>query len=169
MKTVEELRKSGYKVRVTHYRYVNSTPRLLLPNFAIKLNNAQDLLNARGGRTVVEVTTPNRVTYTGVADCSEKEIFNNKEGVRVALERAYSELRKNTFLDKAEVIASLLNKGGKFFSVEFKKRTDGTIRRMNARFVKKSVIDNTRNLVTLWDVKKKSFRSVPLDAVIEVK
>lgn len=169
MKTVEEIRKAGNKVRVTHYRYVNSHPRMLLPMYVIRQNNLQDLIDARGGLTTVEVVTSNGAIYNSVAECSKNDVFNTKEGVRVALERALSELRKNTFLDVSAVVNAIQSKKGQFFAVEFKKRTDGTIRRMNAKFSKKSVINMNDRLVTLWDLKKKGFRSVPLDTVIEVK
>ena len=73
MNNVEELRKSGYKVWVKHFR--------------------RDSLggpNPRGGKTVVEVTTPDGVTLLGVSRCSRKENFNKRLGVRIALGRAFT-------------------------------------------------------------------------------
>lgn len=69
--TVEELRKNGYKVRVHHHRKVVTSA-----------------VAARGGKTVVEVTTPDGVTFVGISRCSRKENFNKKMGVRIALGRA---------------------------------------------------------------------------------
>lgn len=69
--TVKELRKNGYKVRVHHHRKVVTST-----------------VAARGGKTVVEVTTPDGVTFIGIARCSRKENFNKKMGVRIALGRA---------------------------------------------------------------------------------
>lgn len=69
--TVEELRKSGYKVRVHHHR-----------------RSSVDGVNSRGGKTVVEVTTPDGKTLYGYARCSRKENFNKRLGVRIALGRA---------------------------------------------------------------------------------
>lgn len=68
---VEELRKSGYKIRVHHHRKVN-----------------EGGINSRGGKTVVEVTTPDGRTLVGVSRCSRKENFNKRLGVRIALGRA---------------------------------------------------------------------------------
>ena len=74
--TVEGLRASGYKVRVMHTRRPNS-----------------EGLNARGGKTVVEVTTPDGTTLVGVSRCSRKENFNKKLGVRIALGRAFASIQ----------------------------------------------------------------------------
>jgi len=75
--TVSELRKCGHKVRVHHHRRLPQAP----------FNN-QTAVAARGGKTVVEVTTPDGRTLIGIARCSKKENFNKKLGVRIALGRA---------------------------------------------------------------------------------
>lgn len=69
---VERLRKDGYKVRVKHYRRVNS-----------------DGVISRGGKTLVEVTTPEGLNLVGMSRCSRKENFNKRLGVRIALGRAF--------------------------------------------------------------------------------
>lgn len=69
--TVEDLRKSGYKVKVHHHRKFSVVG-----------------INSRGGKTIVEITTPDGSTFTGVARCSRKENFNKRLGVRIALGRA---------------------------------------------------------------------------------
>lgn len=74
--TVEGLRASGYKVRVMHTRKPNSGG-----------------VNARGGKTIVEVTTPEGVTLVGISRCSRKENFNKKLGVRIALGRAFASVQ----------------------------------------------------------------------------
>jgi hypothetical protein len=73
MNNVEELRKSGYKVWVKHFR-----------------RGSLGGPNPRGGKTVVEVTTPDGVTLVGVSRCSRKENFNKRLGVRIALGRAFT-------------------------------------------------------------------------------
>jgi hypothetical protein len=73
--TIEELRKSGYKIRVHHHRKVSA-----------------DVINARGGKTVVEVTTPDGTTLVGMSRCSRKENFDKSMGVRIALGRAMSSI-----------------------------------------------------------------------------
>lgn len=74
MSEVEKLRKSGFKVRVKHYR--------LMSPYGIK---------PRGGKTVVEVTTPEGEGLTGMARCSRNENFNKRLGVRIALGRAFKD------------------------------------------------------------------------------
>jgi hypothetical protein len=73
--TIEELRKSGYKIRVHHHRKVSA-----------------DVISARGGKTVVEVTTPDGTTLVGMSRCSRKENFDKRMGVRIALGRAMSSI-----------------------------------------------------------------------------
>lgn len=72
MSDVEKLRKSGFKVRVKHYRLMNL-----------------DGIKARGGKTLVEVTTPDGENLVGMARCSRNENFNKRLGVRIALGRAF--------------------------------------------------------------------------------
>lgn len=67
--------------------------------------------------------------------------------------------------------------GGRFFRVVFVKRSDGTVRSMNARLnvtkhltgggAKYSFQD--KNLLPVWDAVKRSYRSVPLDAILEFR
>jgi hypothetical protein len=65
---------------------------------------------------------------------------------------------------------------GKFFTIEFIKN-DGTIRKMNARLgVNKYVNgkgkkfnDDDYNLMTVYDVKKKEYRSFKLDKLKSIK
>jgi hypothetical protein len=72
MNTVESLRKKGYKVRVHHCRKHGGQPNP----------------TACGGKTVVEITTPDGTTLVGKARCNRKENYNKKLGVRIALGRA---------------------------------------------------------------------------------
>lgn len=76
MNEVENLRKGGYKVRVMHHRLTNL-----------------EGIKARGGRTVVEVTTPEGITLVGMARCSRNENFNKRLGVRIALGRAFASVQ----------------------------------------------------------------------------
>ena len=66
---------------------------------------------------------------------------------------------------------------GKFFSVEFIKRTTGKKRLMLCRLGVKSHLkggtkkfkDEDKNLLTVFDVNKKQYRSIPLDGIISVQ
>ena len=70
MLSVHQLRKSGCKVMVHHYRVKND----------------------RGGATVVKVTDPLGFTTSVTALCSYRDQFNRKLGMRIALGRALKEL-----------------------------------------------------------------------------
>lgn len=66
---------------------------------------------------------------------------------------------------------------GRFFSIAFVKRTTGETRHMLCRVgVTKGVTgagkpyeDKDYNLVTVYDVQKKAFRSVDLETIVDIK
>jgi len=66
---------------------------------------------------------------------------------------------------------------GSLFSVEFVKRTTGETREMLCRTGVKAHLkggvkkfdDKEKNLLTVYDVQKNGYRSIPLDAIIRVK
>lgn len=78
--TVEQLRKSGYKVRVIHSRRGKTMPRMD--------GSIVQTVSERGGQTIVQVRTPDGEELEGVAICSIKDNFNRRMGVRIALGRA---------------------------------------------------------------------------------
>lgn len=77
--TVHQLRKLGYKVKVWHTR-----------------NGSYDYLeqfDPRGGMTEVEVYDMNaQQSYLGIAQCSDKDNYNKKLGVKIALGRALKKM-----------------------------------------------------------------------------
>lgn len=66
---------------------------------------------------------------------------------------------------------------GQIFNVEFIKRTDGQLRKMNARIgvVKhlkggtKKYDDTAKKLLTVFDMAKAAYRSIPLDSITYAK
>lgn len=72
IRTVDELRHLGYKVRVRHFR---------------KLDEHNNIL-PRGGETIVSITDEHGHTVEGVAKCSNNDGFNKKIGVAIAIGRA---------------------------------------------------------------------------------
>ena len=97
--TIEQLRKAGFKVRATHYRFYkhkDDNVYDLLPKFALK-NRADQYdpqdVSPMGGRTRVEIT-PSEIgvmagrTMIGEAECSIKDNYNRKYGVQLAIDRA---------------------------------------------------------------------------------
>lgn len=74
MVTVMELRRSGNKVRVLHYRKTLEDGTVF----------------CRGGHTVVEITTKDGRDLSGSSKCRDDERYDKKTGVRIALGRALS-------------------------------------------------------------------------------
>lgn len=71
---------------------------------------------------------------------------------------------------------------GRIFGVKFTKRSDGSVREMQCRLgvrkhlvgtiddgLKKEDVDVRSQLLTVFDTVKKDYRSIPVDAVIEIK
>lgn len=97
--SVHELRQQGYKVRVGHkrYQYTGIGPAGCSLVFRKDYEVSESVYGMaaipwqplpKGGLTVVEITTPEGETLTGVAECSVKDQFNRKIGLNIALGRA---------------------------------------------------------------------------------
>jgi hypothetical protein len=90
--TIKELRQSGWKVRVTHFRYFD------FGNGFLCLHNVRELKDERGnysvspdshgGKTIVELRNPEGVEFKGESLCSRSDAFNRKEGIARAIVRA---------------------------------------------------------------------------------
>lgn len=68
---VVQLRANGCKVRVLHHRKYNLCG-----------------INCKGGKTVVQIRTPDGEELEGTAVCSAKENYNKKLGTSIAIGRA---------------------------------------------------------------------------------
>lgn len=96
--SVHELRKNGYKIRVIHKRYYSSYGNLYTTGHVELLTRRDaDLLISdgikifilpKGGFTKVEITTPDGRNLDGQSECSIKDSFNRKLGLKIALNRA---------------------------------------------------------------------------------
>ena len=71
MNTIHRLRKTGYKVRVKHYRYSKGGDITALHT----LKETKSVIEPRGGLTVMEITTPDGRTFRGGAKCHMKDNF----------------------------------------------------------------------------------------------
>jgi hypothetical protein len=86
MKTVEQLRKDGFKVKVLHSRKYYSH---ILPD----LSSDYDLkIDPRGGHTKVVLTDPTGRTVESIAKCSTQDNYSKKIGRDIALGRALKEI-----------------------------------------------------------------------------
>jgi hypothetical protein len=83
---IEDLRKTGFKVRVLHQR-----------NYVRRHPNKMDMsvtLSGKGGYTKIEITTPSNKIVVGEAHCNVLDNFNRKLGNKIALGRALKLLEK---------------------------------------------------------------------------
>ena len=100
--SVADLRKRGFKVKVTHIRRVVAHAHYeklchvhLAPDSTLVTNYN---LMSTGGITVVDLFEPDHVEntpcYHGEAHCSKLDAYNRKTGVQIALGRALKEYGK---------------------------------------------------------------------------
>jgi hypothetical protein len=113
---IHSLRKSGWKIRVTHQRwYVDETqytvkitkghctkiqPRFLFTKHEAETTVANGTkippISPKGGVTSVVVTDPQGNCANGVAHCSEQDAFSYKRGSMIALGMALAKLDGKT-------------------------------------------------------------------------
>lgn len=100
---IHELRQQGYKVQIQHKRrfkmcdgymtrgeYESSPFKTESPKSYYK-----NAVNAKGGMTVVRVTTPDGTELAGTAKCSDKDNYNRKLGLKMSLGRALKSGHQN--------------------------------------------------------------------------
>lgn len=108
MKTVHDLRKNGWKVKVGHHRLfyrfnpktgVKSKKIVLVDDSLKSQSELPDnfFLSPKGGVTKLHITSPDGVTnlYT-LSYCNENDYYNKKTGVKIALGRALKEINNPT-------------------------------------------------------------------------
>ena len=85
--TVQELRNSGYKVKVLHNRLYNGYQKWETPadDFGDYTFVNPD---SKGGSTQVIIDSPNGQHFEGHSICSKKDNYDKKMGVRIALGRS---------------------------------------------------------------------------------
>ena len=93
MLTVHELRKRGFKVQIRHHRCFADVS---------KFGSSKEEVLSKGGATEIFVTRPvpshmkegcsvGKLAI-GIAECSPKDNYDRKRGVRIALGRALKQL-----------------------------------------------------------------------------
>ena len=83
---IKELRQSGTKVKIEHYRY-NSRGRMISYSKKTKGPVAQ-----KGGITIATITNPAGEFAKGIAVCSKEDQFSYHDGTSIALNRAMKEI-----------------------------------------------------------------------------
>lgn len=86
--TVQQLRNSGYKVRVLHNRLYNGYHEWQVGSKPPVGYTGPIDPDAKGGSTQVVIDSPSGEHFQGLAICSKKENYNKKMGVRIALGRS---------------------------------------------------------------------------------
>lgn len=90
MDKVKQYRQSGYKVRVTHFRFDEDLGNLV--QYSRKTKGID--VDQNGGYTKVELRDPNGVEVSAEAHCSQEDSFNYSIGTNIALGRALKQLNK---------------------------------------------------------------------------
>jgi hypothetical protein len=86
--TVQQLRNSGYKVRVLHNRLYNGYYKWQVGSKPSGDHGYTPIdPDTKGGSTQIVVDSPSGEHYVGLAICSNKDNYNKKLGVRIALGR----------------------------------------------------------------------------------
>ena len=85
---IEDLKILGYDVEVKHDRMYDQ-------RWDNRRRNYLNAISPKGGVTKVTVVDTAGIEYYGLAECSPKDNFNRKLGVRIALGRA---LKKKKFI-----------------------------------------------------------------------
>lgn len=96
--SVETARRSGHKVRVSHYRYVLPEKTLLKMNsgnFNVRPvlmheAEARELflpISSKGGITEVTVTFPDGKSFTALSKCSKDDTYSKRDGVHRCLDK----------------------------------------------------------------------------------
>ena len=92
MKTIAELRRAGFRIRVTHFRYINKRKKLTQKEIRDQFGSLRSVL-ARGGSTIIEVSDPNGKNGMGKAVCIKSDAFYRKTGIDIALSQALADLK----------------------------------------------------------------------------
>jgi hypothetical protein len=86
-KTVAQLRRDNFRVKIHHFRDVRYDDGELVQNIPrMDIQNSNKIV-AKGGKSEVFVTCPDGKHYKGVAHCNPKDSFNRKVSVKICLGR----------------------------------------------------------------------------------
>ena len=97
--TIQQLRNSGYKVKVLHNRLYMGRFKWQTAHPSVIIGSAPLEPDTKGGSTHIIIDSPNGSHYEGLAICSKKENYNKRLGVRIALGRCNID---KTFYAQAE-------------------------------------------------------------------
>jgi len=88
-KTIKQLRREGWKVKVNHYRNVEENRLMWKP---YKIRELGLTFAPHGGSTMIELEAPDGRRGNGTSLCSRCDNFNRRVGVLIALGRALDQM-----------------------------------------------------------------------------
>jgi hypothetical protein len=93
MKTIQELRKAGYKVKISHTREHRDTKnvhhRTSVPLYRRdEFKNYKDIWS-KGGATDICIITPDGKEFSERVKCHRKDVFNRKTAINLGLVRIF--------------------------------------------------------------------------------
>ena len=92
--TIQSIRQSGNKIRVSHFRAVSGYKELV-PISEIRKNGWQNNINANGGKTTLALTTKDGKDFSATAVCSKKDGFCRKVAISIAIGRLIKSAAEN--------------------------------------------------------------------------
>jgi hypothetical protein len=112
-KAIEELRQSGFRVKIQHRRPLLGAEHIKVTKWELDEYNdgdgltgmawaifslyMGDIFSIYGGETIVKIIIINdeelQIEYTGISECSKKDRFNRKLGLQIALGRALKKVK----------------------------------------------------------------------------
>jgi len=90
--SVRELRENRFKVKVHHWR-VSDSDGELYPKHMFGKGTGRSM-RSKGGKTLVEITTPNQLTSGAEAVCSTEDCYCEAVGVAIAKSRVLRDLKR---------------------------------------------------------------------------
>lgn len=94
--TVAELRRKGFKLRISHYRHAFNKQTLTDIPLIVTQGTAQKNPNWHicnfGGHTVMEMTNPDGVSVEILSVCSIEDNFSRRLGVDICIARGLKQL-----------------------------------------------------------------------------
>ena len=68
---------------------------------------------------------------------------------------------------KSTIVDKITNSGGRFFSILFKKRTNGNLRLMSCKLNKENLSKTLpKNLISVYDTQINDYRNINIDGIV---
>lgn len=107
---IQSLRRNGVKVRVCHFRRsraeifsngIRFNAGKVYPMHLFREHKLQDYIDPRGGKTVLQVTTPDGGNFEAETECSKHDIWNRKRALTIVCGRLLKNVNFNLTMNKS--------------------------------------------------------------------